>query len=193
MTKQSGNPPPEAAPQGLGERLERAVEGGIFHARWLLAPIYIGLLLGLAALVLAFGKELLHLGEVVLDPKAKPESIILLVLSLIDLCLAANLVIIVVFSGFESFVSKIDNADHPDRPEWMGKIDFGGLKLKLVASIAAISAIQLLKLFVADAPPDQARVFWMVIIHLTFIFSGVMLAVMDFLSAKAKSLGYEGD
>jgi uncharacterized protein (TIGR00645 family) len=66
-------------------------------------------------------------------------------LSLIDLSLAGSLLLIVIFSGYENFVSKINVGDHKDRPEWMGTKGFSGLKMKLIASILAISAVARLR------------------------------------------------
>jgi uncharacterized protein (TIGR00645 family) len=117
----------------------------------------------------------------------------MLALTLIDLSLAANLVIIVMFSGYENFVSKIDTGSHEDRPEWMGTVDFSGLKLKLIASIVAISGIALLKSFLeisagaAFALEEQQRLMWQVIVHLVFVVSGVLLALMDWLSGHQSS------
>ena len=174
-------------------RLERAVETTLFLSRWLLAPIYIGLIIALFALLIVFVKELGLTFSAALSTKAKADDVILFILSLIDISLAANLVLIVVYSGYENFVSKLENDHHPDRPEWLGKIDFGGLKLKLIASIAAISAIQLLKQFVNLSEVDPSKIYWLVVIHITFVLSGLVLAIMDNVSAKAKQLGYAGD
>src|ERR1017187_3107980 len=123
-------------------RLELATQAGLFASRWLLAPFYVGLAVALASLlgvfVVSLGAELTSL---VHTPIAKlPEAGILMSLSLIDLSLTANLVIIVILSGYENFVSHIDTAQDADRPSWMGKVDFSGLKIKLIASIVAISA-----------------------------------------------------
>jgi hypothetical protein len=109
-------------------------------------------------------------------------------LTLIDLSLAGNLLLIVIFSGFENFVSKMDVGEHEDKPAWMGKVDFGGLKLKLIASIAAISAIQLLKTFMNIHAADKRQTFWQVVVHLTFVASGVLLATMDWIAGKARAL-----
>ena len=95
------------------------------------------------------------------------------------------------FSGYENFVSKLDIDDGGDRPDWMGTVDFSGLKMKLIASIVAISGIHLLKRFmeigdsVADAKFGETELYWFVVIHLTFVVSGVMLAAMDWLSARS--------
>jgi len=174
--------------------LEDLLEQGLFASRWLMAPFYVGLLAALAALVVVFFQELVH--EIphlwsATDPM-HAEDAILLALALIDLSLAGNLVLIVIFSGYENFVSKIDVGDHVDRPEWMGTVDFSGLKLKLIASIVAISGIALLKAFLelGDGKPfgagEQAKLMWQVIVHLTFVASGVLLAFMDWLTGHQR-------
>ena len=145
-------------------------------------------------LAFVFMRELLHYMPKILEMTA--EETILMGLTLIDLTLAANLLLIVMFSGYENFVSKLEVEDGKDRPEWMGKVDFSGLKMKLIASIVAISGIHLLKQFMEIGVADAAErvsntdLFWLVIIHLTFVVSGVLMAVMDYLvsrSSKVKS------
>ena len=169
--------------------LERWLERGLFASRWLMAPIYVGLIAGLAALLAVFVQELLH--EVPrMVQSGRPDEAVVMALSLIDLSLTGNLILIVTFSGYEIFVSKIDMADHPDRPEWLGKLDFSGLKLKLIASIVAISAVALLRAFMALAEkgdePNPAKLGWMIGLHLTFVLSGVMMALMDWLVHKTE-------
>lgn len=175
--------------------VEDTIEALLFNSRWLLAPIYLGLILMLVFLVVVFGKELIAEVPSVLaaDAHAMAEKAILLVLSLIDLSLTANLVLIVTFSGYENFVSKINTGNNEDRPSWMGKLDFSALKIRVIASIVAISAIALLKAFMelgeADAqhPYDYTRLAWLIVLHLTFIVSGVLLAFMDVLTAQAEA------
>lgn len=168
-------------------KAELWLERGIFASRWLMAPFYVGLVLGLAAMLVVFGQELLHALPEIFSGHAKPEEAILVALSLIDLSLAGNLLLIVIFSGYENFVSHIDVGDN-DRPDWMGTVDFSGLKMKLIASIVAISAIALLKAFMALAEPnatlDTPKLTWLVVIHLTFVVSGVLLATMDWIASK---------
>lgn len=165
--------------------LEKILEGILFNSRWILAPVYIGLVISLLMLLTAFVMELFETLPHLLGMST--EEVIVTVLSLIDLSLALNLVLIVVFSGYENFVSKIDTGGSEDRPQWMGTLDFSGLKMKLIGSIVAISAISLLRAFMAlaasDAPLDEARLKWMVFLHITFIGSGVLFAVMDWLGA----------
>ena len=167
-------------------KLERGLEWLLFSSRWLLAPLYLGMAIALVAILVVFFRELFreftHLD--VLDS----EKVILLSLSLIDLSLTGSLLLIVILSGYENFVSKMDVGDHEDRPDWMGSIDFSGLKIKIVASIVAISAIALLRTFLpladAGAPVDGARIGWMLAIHLTFVITGVLLALMDWVTSR---------
>ena len=171
--------------------IEKILEGILFKSRWLLAPFYVGLVLSLVLLLGAFLAELLHvlpqLGDIT---HIDPEQTILAVLSLIDLSLAGNLVVIVVFSGYENFVSKINTENAEDRPSWMGTLDFSGLKMKLIGSIVAISAISLLRAFMElnedGSVMDEARLRWMLILHMTFVGSGLLFAAMDYIGNRAE-------
>jgi uncharacterized protein (TIGR00645 family) len=160
------------------KRVETGFENLIFNSRWLMAPFYFGLVVSLAVLLYKFG---MLLWEFILHaPSAKEADIILGVLSLIDVSLTGNLILIVVFSGYENFVSRIDPGGHPDWPEWMTKVDFAGLKQKLLASIVAISAIQVLKAFMnLDAQFDSQKLGWLVGVHLVFVISTLVLALSD--------------
>jgi uncharacterized protein (TIGR00645 family) len=171
-------------------RIEAGIERALFASRWLMAPIYLGLMLSLLMLVAVFLSELAYYLPRMLELES--EEAILAVLTLIDLSLAGNLLLIVLFSGYETFVSRIDVGAAHERPDWMGTVDFSGLKLKLVASIVAISAIHLLKWFMeigehrtGGADIDTTQLRWLVIIHLTFVASGVLLALMDWLAARS--------
>lgn len=164
--------------------IEKYIEKVIFSSRWLMAPFYLGLSVMLALLMVKFIQELIHIIPGVLA--VKDTEIILAALTLIDLSLAGNLILMVVFSGYENFVSKMDVGNHEDRPDWMGKVDFSGLKLKLIASIVAISGIHLLKAFMNITQMSRDDLMWLVILHMTFVASGVLLALMDLLVVKAK-------
>ncbi len=164
--------------------IERALERFLFASRWLLAPFYVALVIGLVVLMVKTMQELWH--YVWLVGHATEAEVILGVLSLIDLTFTGSLIVIVVFSGYENFVSKIDEATHKDWPEWMGKIDFTGLKLKLLSSIVAISAIQLLKAFMNIKNISDRDLMWYVIVHMVFVVSGVILAYTDKIAANTK-------
>lgn len=170
-------------------RAERTLEKFLFASRWLMAPMYLGLVLALGMLAFIFLRELMHYLPQAMEMKS--EDAILVVLTLIDLTLAGNLLLIVLFSGYENFVSKFDFDTGADRPDWMGKVDFSGLKMKLIASIVAISAIDLLKWFMEigdteNLQMNDGKIFWLVVIHLTFVASGVLMALMDYLASKAE-------
>jgi uncharacterized protein (TIGR00645 family) len=171
-------PPAKRAPRSHAARFaERWVERGIFSSRWLLAPFYLGLVVALVVLLLKFLQELLHF---VAHPFRSTEAdTILGVLTLVDLTFTGSLIVIVVFSGYENFVSKIDVRETEDWPEWMSKIDFTGLKLKLMSSIVAISAIQLLKIFMELKNVSDREIFWYVTLHVVFVVSGLVFALTD--------------
>jgi uncharacterized protein (TIGR00645 family) len=164
---------------------ERFLENTIFASRWLLAPFYLGLALSIVVVLIKFIAEFFHLAAHAFT--ASESDVILGILALVDLALMGSLLIIVIFSGYENFVSKIDHSGHRDWPEWMGTIDFSALKLKLLSSIVAISAIHLLKSFMAlktVTPEMEKSIFWLVIIHLVFVFSSVLLALSDRIAGK---------
>ena len=164
------------------KRVERVIEFVIFNSRWLMAPFYLGLVIALLVLLFQFALDLF---EYVMHARAAGESgIILGLLGLVDLTLTGSLIVIVIFSGYENFVSKLDTASHPDWPEWMTKVDFSGLKQKLLASIVAISAIQVLKAFMNIDKYDTTKLAWLVGIHLVFVISTLLIALSDRLGGE---------
>ncbi len=163
------------------KKIEHSLEKTLFNSRWILAPFYLGLVLGIILLFIKFVQKLWGMfAHVLTDSDA---DVIVDVLVLIDISLVASLLLIIIFSGYEIFVSKIDIGDHHDRPNWMGKVDFSGLKLKVIGAIVAISAIDLLKSFMDISGQmteiDTDKLMWKVIIHMTFVVSGLLFAIMD--------------
>lgn len=173
------------------KRVEHALEVLIFGSRWLLAPFYVGLVFAMGLLLVKFAQE--FLSTLPLLFKTSEDEVVLAILTLVDISLIANLLLIIVFSGYENFVSKIDTGGHEDRPEWMGTVDFSGLKIKVIASIVAISAIQLLKAFVNVEAYTTEQLAWKVGIHVTLLFSGVMFALMDRLAEGTSKQRRDGN
>lgn len=167
--------------------IEDYVEKVLFGGRWLLAPLYVGLLLSLVPLIYRFFIEFIHLMEGIAS--LKMQEITLKILELLDVVLLGNLIIIVIFAGYENFVSKINVAtDSVDRPHWMGRVDYSGLKIKLIGSLVAISVIELLKDFMMEGAYDDKHQLWRIIIHITFVISGVLFALMDFIADKREAV-----
>src|SRR5262249_1819854 len=160
--------------------IERFIEKLLYGSRWLLAPIYLGLSLGLVALAIKFFQEVIetfgHIWAI-----SEPD-LVLVVLALIDLSLVGSLIVMVMFSGYENFVSRIDTTSDKDTLGWLGKLDSGTLKLKVAASIVAISSIHLLRVFMQAEEKDNDKIMWYVILHLTFVVSAVLLGVLDRMS-----------
>ena len=157
--------------------MERFVERLILGSRWLLVPLY----LVLAVLLLAFGfkavVELAHLFGGLLD--LSESDLVLSALSLIDLVLVGGLIVMVVLSGYETFVSRIDSVPEMERPSWLGKYDPGTIKLKVAASLVAISAIHLLKAYLGDESDNTAHMITLAGVHLVFVVSALILAFVD--------------
>ncbi len=165
------------------KRIESLLEKTIFASRWILAPFYLGLSLSLLVLLYEFIHEIFDFLKIVHSTDIA--GVLLFILSLVDISLAGNLLIIVIFSGYENFVSKINVKNHEDKPDWMGHVDFTDLKIKLISSIVAISGIHLLKIFMNLNNYDKDKIILYVVVHLSFVISGVLLALMDFIMSKS--------
>jgi len=171
------------------KQLEELLESTIFSSRWLLAPFYLGLVLSIVLLFIKFAQEFWHLFSHALT--TSEADVIIGILALVDMALVGSLLLMIIFSGYEIFVSKIDVENHEDKPDWMGKVDFSGLKLKVIGAIVAISAIDLLKVFM-NMPTDEMTdpqtkiIMWKVIVHMTFVLSGVFFAIMDKIAGDTK-------
>jgi uncharacterized protein (TIGR00645 family) len=157
--------------------LEKAFERLLYAARWLLAPIYLGLSLALLALAIKFFQEIFHVLPHIFETSEM--DLVLVVLSLIDISLVGGLLVMVMFSGYENFVSQIDLEEGNDKLNWLGKLDTGSLKNKVAASIVAISSIHLLKVFMNADKIENDKLLWYVIIHLTFVLSAFAMGILD--------------
>jgi uncharacterized protein (TIGR00645 family) len=168
--------------------MERIVERIIAASRWALVPFYLGLVVALGTLFVAFLREL---WSAVSNAMTYTEhQAIVKVLSMVDLTLMAGLVVVVLFSGYENLVSRIDQAGARTWPEWMTQVDFGGLKKKLFAAMAAISGVTMLKaLMKLEDTVSEAQLFWLVVINLVFLLGYLLMAVADWFAARAKQGG----
>lgn len=157
--------------------MERLIEKLMYGARWIMAPIYLGLSLVLLALGIKFFQEIFHILPNVLH--MKEVDLILVTLSLIDITLVWGLIVMVMFSGYENFVSRLDVDDDDDKLGWLGKLDAGSLKNKVAASIVAISSIHLLKVFMNTENIANDKIKWYLLIHITFVLSAFAMGYLD--------------
>ncbi|MAA75031.1 MAG: hypothetical protein CMN28_10010 [Salinisphaeraceae bacterium] len=162
--------------------LERLFERFMYSARWLLAPIYLGLSLALLALGIKFFQEVFHVLPVIFS--IKEADLILVVLSLIDMALVGGLIVMVMLSSYESFVSRLDLDDSTEKLGWLGKMDYTSLKNKVASSIVAISSIHLLKIFMNTPNVEEVHLKWYVIIHITFVLSAFGMGYLDKMTRK---------
>ena len=157
--------------------LETALEKIIFWSRWLQAPLYAGLIVGGVLYAYKFVKELVHMCMTINE--ITESALMLGILTLVDITMVANLLIMVIIGGYSTFVSKMDIESHEDRPEWLKKVDAGTLKVKLAGSLVGVSGIHLLQTFINIENKNMEHVQWQVIIHVVFLISSVMLAYSE--------------
>jgi uncharacterized protein (TIGR00645 family) len=157
--------------------MERFLENAMYASRWLLAPIYFGLSLGLLALMLKFFQEVFHVLPNIFS--MAESDLILVLLSMVDMSLVGGLLVMVMMSGYENFVSQLDIDENKEKLSWLGKMDSSSLKMKVAASIVAISSIHLLRVFMDARNIETQYLMWYVIIHMTFVISAVLMGVLD--------------
>ena len=174
-----------AAKGGSMRSVARFFEAAIFSSRWLVAPFLLGLVISLAALVLKF---ILKLFDFVMQiPSSPPADVIVGILTLVDLTLIANLIVIVICSSYENFLTHTDPEKHPDWPEGLTRIGFSSLKQKLLGSIAAIAAVNVLEWFMdIERHADNIKLAWVVGILLAFAVSMLILAIADRVSEQSE-------
>ncbi|MCK5872145.1 MAG: TIGR00645 family protein [Methylococcales bacterium] len=161
----------------LRTKIEHTSERLMYNSRWILAPIYMGLSLTLVALAIKFFQEMYHFLPHILI--ISESDLILKILSLIDLVLVGGMLVIVMFSGYENFVSKMDIGEKAEKLEWLGSHDYGSLKMKVAASVVAISSIHLLKVFMNIENIANDKLLWYVIIHLAMVISAFIMGYLD--------------
>jgi uncharacterized protein (TIGR00645 family) len=157
--------------------MERFIEYSLYRSRWLLAPIYLGLAVGLLALIVKFFQESVHLIVGVIH--MTEAKMILSLLTLIDLAMVGGLIVMVMMSGYENFVSQLDLDEDKEKLSWLGKMDSSSLKGKIAASIVAISSIHLLKVFMNVPNTEEAHIYWYTLLHITFVASAFAMGYLD--------------
>jgi uncharacterized protein (TIGR00645 family) len=157
--------------------LERNLEKILFASRWLLAPIYLGLSLAILAIAIKFFQEIFHLLPHIFE--VKEADMVLTVLGLVDLALVASLLVMVMLSSYENFVSQIDIEQGKAGLDWLGKLDSGTLKIKVAASIVAISSIHLLRAFMNAQQIPNDKLMWYTVMHMAFVLSALLLGILD--------------
>jgi uncharacterized protein (TIGR00645 family) len=165
----------------------------IFASRWLQLPLYLGLIVAQVVYVFLFVEELFHLVEMLWNPDSldqtvqrlgiternKETVIMIIVLSLIDVVMISNLLIMVIVGGYETFVSRLRLENHPDQPEWLSHVNANVLKVKLATAIIGISSIHLLKSFISAGTLSFHTLLWQTVIHMVFLISAVSIALID--------------
>jgi uncharacterized protein (TIGR00645 family) len=175
----------------------------IFASRWLQLPLYLGLIVAQVVYVFLFVEELIHLVELLWNPAAldatisrlgivernKETVIMIVVLSLIDVVMISNLLIMVIIGGYETFVSRLRLEGHPDQPEWLSHVNANVLKVKLGTAIIGISSIHLLKTFISAGTLPDKTLLWQSVIHTLFLVSALAIAMIDRVMTQTQNDG----
>ncbi|NJL24247.1 MAG: TIGR00645 family protein [Calothrix sp. SM1_5_4] len=161
----------------VSKKIEIVFENIIFSSRWIQAPIYGGLIIGSILYAYKFLVELIHLCMSV--GTIAEEVLMLGILTLVDISMVLNLLVMVIIGGYATFVSRMHLDHHEDRPDWLEKVDAGTLKVKLAGALVGISGIHLLKSFINIGNKDFEQVKWQILIHVVFLFSTLMLAYTE--------------
>jgi len=170
----------------------------MFASRWLQVPLYLGLIVAQIVYVWLFLEELTHLVTLLWDPAALESTVerigiaersretvvMIMVLTLIDVVMISNLLIMVIIGGYETFVSRLNLHDHPDQPEWLDHINANVLKVKLATAIVGISSIHLLKTFISAGTLPEKTLIWQSVIHVIFLLSAIAIAYIDRLLSR---------
>jgi uncharacterized protein (TIGR00645 family) len=157
--------------------IEIFIERLLYASRWLLAPIYLGMSITLMALSVKFFQEIYHFVPHILE--VDESQLVLKLLTFIDLALVGSLIIIIMFSGYDNFVSSLDIEEGTEKLNWLGTHDYGALKMKVAASIVAISSIHLLKVFMNIEHIANEKLLWYVVMHLTFVLSAFLMGYLE--------------
>ncbi len=169
-------------------QIERRLETVMLAGRWLMLPFFAGLLIAILMLLYKFGVELL--GGFQRLPGASSAEVLVGVLNLLDYVLAANLTLIVIFAGYQNFVAKIETARYPQLPDDLGRVSFTTLKQKILGSIVALAAVEMLEVYMnLQTYPDTSKLGWLIGMQLTFVVSMLMLAIADRLAEHRGKAG----
>jgi len=162
--------------------LEKLIERLILGSRWILVIFYLGLAAALAVYALSFGLKFYKVASHVFD--YGENEMILAMLGLIDAALVASLIVMVMISSYENFVSRFDEDDAKGQVSFLGKLDSGSLKIKVASSIVAISSIHMLQIFLNIDKYGEATLMWVVILHMAFVLSALLLGILERIMAK---------
>ncbi len=154
--------------------MERKIERLLLSLRWLLLPLYVALLLSLIAIYVQVGRELWHVASDILS--LTDTGLVVVLCSVLDLVLLANLLVMVAVSSYESYVAPIAAAGGR-QPEWLGKLDSGNVKVKVAISVSMIAAIHLLRAFLENEPSNTLML--LAGVQLVFILFTLGLALVD--------------
>lgn len=155
--------------------MENTLERALLATRWILLPLFASLLLGVIAIYGVVIREIIHTAA--LMATGTEIEIVISILTVLDLVLIANLLVMIAVGSYESIIARFTVTKTPNMPEWLGKLDSGNVKVKVAVAIVMISAIHLLQLYLRNGATTHLLIF--AAVHLVFVVSAVMMAWAD--------------
>jgi uncharacterized protein (TIGR00645 family) len=153
------------------------VEISLYSSRWMLAIMYLGMIAAMGAYTFRFLIELVHMCTQF--RRTTEETLLIVVLSLVDITMIGNLIYIIMLGGYSIFVREIKTDEYQDKPRWLNNINSGTLKIKMGVSLIGVSSVHLLKIFVDSEQWTWHEVGKKCTIHGMFIISTIALAWVD--------------
>lgn len=158
------------------DKLEKRFEAFIFLSRWVQAPLYAGLVVGTMIYSFKFMEELFHMVAHIWE--WKDAQVMMGLLTLVDMTMVVNLVVMVIIGGYYTFVSKIEIKGE-DKLAWLDTVNAGILKVKLASSLVGVSGIHLLQTFIKLESTSEKSIIFQIVIHLVFLASTVALVLVE--------------
>jgi len=163
------------------------IERLLFSCRFALIPMALGLSIGIVLVLYRFFEQIIEIiGDLSAATPMTDAEFLTDVLTLVDFFLIAGVLTMVMIAGYENFVSRTRLGERPEMPTWIGRLSHHDLKLNLSLTIVAISMFLLLQVFLTmaeegtEAPAKILGVLpWMIGIHITFVLSALVLAVIN--------------
>lgn len=159
--------------------MKNKVEKIIFGGRVLLLPMYLGLILALAAYA---ARYIVNVGELLTHFLTFDEvQILVSVLHLLDIIMISHLIVMVMIGGYVLFIGSSDDLDESTpstlpKLKWLGHLDPGTLKVKMGMAIVGVSSIHLLEAFVDAAHKSTEYLTKLTVVHLVFVVSTMAVA-----------------
>lgn len=164
------------------DKMEGFLERVVFESRWLLLPLFLGMIFALLLFSVNF-VVLIYKFTLNIFSYEKNE-LLFNMLTFVDKTLVGGLIIMIIIGGYENSVSMLKIQDQDRKLSWLAKLDASTLKIKLSTSIVSISSVHLLKIFLEVGAHTEKELIWTTLIHFMMVLTALILVFMDSIQAS---------